>query len=106
MRPRTRRIDLVVYSDGGDCVGENGDADDVVLEQVAEALGIRSRQLKGVAALDALRQQQDGQVRPAAAGLGGGHGALVGVGRRHPDVDEGRSGRWWSMASRSASPSP
>ena len=61
---------------------------DAVLEQVADALGVSLEQLERVAGLDVLREHEHADSRVALADLLRGAEPLVGVGRRHPDVDD------------------
>src|SRR3954451_487404 len=63
-----------------------------VLEQIAEALRRLGQQLRGDADLHVLREQHDAHVRMAAADLVRGLDALVGLRRRHADVDDGHIG--------------
>ena len=50
---------------------------------------MQASQLRGVPALEGLREQQQPYLRVSLPQPGGGLGALVGVGGRHPDVDDG-----------------
>jgi hypothetical protein len=65
---------------------------DPVLQQVPDAAGLDREQVGRVALLDVLRQHQHGDVRVLAAQDQRGPDALVGVGRRHADVDHGEVG--------------
>ena len=73
-------------------VHEPLDVGDAVLEQVADALGAVREQLERVPLLDVLRQHEHAGLRLPLADRGGGAQALVGVGRRHADVDDGDVG--------------
>ena len=74
---------------GGDEVLHVGDA---VLEQVADAARAARQQVRRVALLDVLAEDQDRGVGPAAPCLDGGADALVGLRRRHPHVDDRQVG--------------
>src|SRR5205085_12657868 len=74
-------------------VEEVVDVEDAVLEQVAETGGTAPQQLDGPGGLDVLAEQQQGRGVAPAADLDGGPDALVGVGGRHADVDDGHVGR-------------
>ena len=73
-------------------VQEVGHLGDPVLEQVADAAGLDRQQFGGVALLDVLGQHQDGDRRVLAPDDQRRPDALVGVGRRHPDVDDHQVG--------------
>ena len=62
---------------------------DPVLEEVADALGARLEQRHRVAGLDVLREEQDADVGMPLADLARCDEPLVGVRRRHADVDHG-----------------
>ena len=80
-----RRAALGDTADGGRELVDVGDA---ILEQVADALGALREQLQRVAGLDVLREDEHADARVALADLLGRAQALVGVGRRHPDVHD------------------
>ena len=65
---------------------------DPVLEQVAEPLGALGQQLAGVGDLDVLGEHEHPDVGQLGADLARRPQALVGVGRRHPHVDDGDVG--------------
>ena len=73
-------------------VGEGVDVGDAVLEQVAGALGRLREQLDRVGLLDVLGEHEHADVGVVGADLVRGAQALVGVGGRHPDVDDGDVG--------------
>ena len=82
-----------------------------VLEQVADPAAAGpaggGQQVVGVRHLDVLGEHQDRRTRHQPAGLHGGAQPLVGVRRRHPDVDDRHVRPVASTtASTSASPSP
>ena len=70
-----------------DSVGERVHVRHAILEQVAGALGGLREQLERVGLLDVLREHEHRRARVLGADPVGGAQALVGVGRRHPDVD-------------------
>ena len=82
------------------------DVGDPVLEQVADPAPAAGEQVVGVGHLDVLRQHQHPRLRPLPAYLDRSPQPLVGVGRRHPDVHQARSGRCSSTAATKAGPSP
>jgi hypothetical protein len=73
-------------------LGEVVDVGDAVLEQVADALGALGQQLHGVLGLGVLREHDDADARVGLADAARGAHALVGVGRRHANVDDGDVG--------------
>ena len=76
---------------GGDAPqrgGELVDVADAVLEQVAEPCGALREQPRRDAGLDVLGEDHDAHLRVPGADLVRGAQALVGVRRRHPDVDD------------------
>ena len=75
-----------------DGVDELGDVAHAVLEQVADAGGVVADQLEHVGRLEVLREDEDRDRRMRAPDLGGGHQSIVGVARRHADVDDGDVG--------------
>ena len=75
-------------ADRADGVRERVEVADPVLEQVADALGAVADQVDGVALLDVLGEHEDLGVRVLRADLHRGAQAVVGVGRRHLDVDD------------------
>ena len=79
-----RRAALGDALDGG---GELVDVGDAILEQVADALAARE-ELGRVAGLDVLREHEHAGVGVALADLARRAQALVGVRRRHLDVDD------------------
>ena len=70
-------------------VGEVVDVGDAVLEQVADAVGALREQLHRVLGLGVLREHDDAHARVRLADAPRGAHALVGVRRRHADVDHG-----------------
>ena len=70
-------------------VEERVDVGHPVLEQVADAAGAVGEQLVGVGHLDVLREHQHRRPGHRLPRLDGGPQPLVGVRRRHPDVDDG-----------------
>ena len=68
---------------------ERVDVGHPVLEQVAHAAGAVGEQLVGVGHLDVLGQHEHRRPGHLPAGLDGRPQPLVGVRRRHPDVDHG-----------------
>ena len=72
---------------------EVADVGHPVLEQVADAGGVVGQQVGGVAGLDVLGEEQDAEALVAGPQLEGEPQALVGEGRRHPDVDHRDVGR-------------
>src|SRR3954447_18679981 len=72
--------------DAGQRVEEVVDVEHAVLEQVAEAAA--GHQLDRVASLDVLREQQDAEVRVGRSQAACYLCAIVGVIRRHADVDD------------------
>ena len=78
--------------DGVHRLDQHVDIDHPVLEQVAEPLRVGTHQVHDVPALQGLGQQQDAELGVPLAQLDRGARALVGVGRRHPDVDHGEVG--------------
>ena len=75
-----------------DGVDELRDVAHAVLEQVADAGGIVAHELEHVGRLEVLGEDEDRDRRMGAADLGGGHQSVVGVARRHADVDDGDVG--------------
>ena len=73
-------------------VEELGHVGHPVLEQIADAAGVRRQQVGGVPLLHVLRQHEDGDVRPLGADHQGRPDALVGVRRGHPDVGDHQVG--------------
>ena len=69
-------------------VGELGDVRDAVLQQVADALGALGEQVERVLGLDVLREHEHAGAGMLLADLARGAQPLVGVRRRHADVDE------------------
>ena len=63
-------------------------SDDAVLEQVADALGALGEQVERVLGLDVLREDEHARAGMPLADLARGPQPLVGVRRRHPDVDD------------------
>ena len=70
------------------CATNSSTSVDAVLEEVAEPFGSSASSARRDAGLDVLRQDQDPDAGMARADLVGGAQAFVGVGRRHPDVDD------------------
>ena len=81
------------YGDPFQCLDEVADVGHPVLQEVADAGGVVGQQVGGVAGLDVLGEEQDAQALVAVAQLEGEAEALVGEGRRHPDVDDRDVGR-------------
>ena len=75
-------------ADGADGVRERVEVADAVLEQVADALGAVADQVDRVALLDVLGEHEHLRVRVLLADLHRRAQAVVGVGRRHLDVDD------------------
>src|SRR5262249_40228190 len=71
-----------------DRLDEVVDRKHAILEQVAEPLRMLAEQLQRVPCLDDLREQEHPDVWMLGADLDGGACALVGLRRRHPDVDD------------------
>ena len=69
-------------------VDELADVADPVLEQVADPALAVGQELAGVDPLDVLRQDEHREARPAPAYVDRGPQALVGAGRRQPDVEQ------------------
>ena len=69
-------------------VDEHGDVRDALLEQVAGALGVLLEQAHRVARLEVVREHEHADLGMRAADLLRGDEALVGVRRRHRDVDD------------------
>ena len=69
-------------------VDELADVGDAVLQQVADAAAVAGEQLGGVALLDVLGEHEHGRLGVRARSCDRGADALVGVGRRHADVDD------------------
>ena len=61
---------------------------DPVLEQVADRCRVLFEQTHGVRRLDVLREDEDADARVLVTDAARGDDALVGVCRRHPDVDD------------------
>ena len=70
-------------------VGELLIGEHPVLEQVADPARLIGEQFTGVQPLDMRGEDQDGQPRHLAPGLERRPQALIGIGRREPDVDDG-----------------
>ena len=68
-------------------------SDDAVLQQVADALGALGEEVERVLRLDVLREDEHAGRRMLLADLPRRAEALVGVRRRHPDVDDRDVGR-------------
>jgi hypothetical protein len=81
-----RRPALTDATDGS---GELLHVRHAVLEQIADTLGVLAEQLHRIGRLDVLREDEYAAVRPALPDLLGGTQSLVGLRRRHPDVDQG-----------------
>ena len=79
------------------------DVGDAVLEQVAEPLGILGQHPRRDAELDVLGQDHDRDLRVARADRLRRDQALVGVRRRHPDVDDRDVGLGAPSTARSSS---
>src|SRR4051812_46701135 len=95
--PQQPRHDLGIEGGaaGGDAperTGEVGGGRHAVLEQVPEAMRRLGEDLGRHADLDVLGEQHDAHARMTAADLVRGLDALVGLGRRHADVDDGQIG--------------
>jgi hypothetical protein len=88
-RLHDRRIDYgLAVADAAEGVDEDGSVEDAFLEQVADALRVLIEQPHRVSGLDVLRQKQDAGVGMRPTDPLGGDEALVGVRRRHADVDD------------------
>ena len=72
-----------------DALGQVGNIRNPILEQVADPLRATLQELDGIAWAHVLRQDQDAHGRVSGPKLSCGPKSLVGVGRRHPDVDDG-----------------
>jgi hypothetical protein len=69
-------------------IDKNGDVGDPFLEQVAKPAGLVGKQPLGVARLEVLAEHDDCRRRVLLPDAASRDQALVGVGRRHPDVDD------------------
>ena len=92
-RPNSRAtivgsITRLALGDPAQRVDEHRDVEDALLEQVADALGVLLEQPQRVARLDVLGEHQHADVGVLGADPLRRDQALVGVGRRHPDVDD------------------
>ena len=84
-----RRVDDgLALGDPTQRVDEHGNVEDALLEQVADALGMLFEQPQRVAGLDVLGEDEDADIGVLGADPLGGDEALVGVRRRHADVDD------------------
>ena len=79
--------------DALDGVDELGDVAHAVLEQVADARGVVADELEHVGRLEVLGEDEHRDGRMGAADLRRGDQPVVGVARRHPDVDDRDVGR-------------
>ena len=73
-------------------VDEDRDVADALLEQVADALGVVADQVDGVGLLEVLREHEHAGLGERVAQLDRRAQAVVLVGRRHLDVDDGDVG--------------
>ena len=82
--------DGAALGDAPDGIGEVVEIVDPVLEEIADPTGAVGHQAQGEGRFDVLREDEDADRRAMLVPdrLGGAE-ALVGVGRRHPDVDDG-----------------
>ena len=85
-------IHAFALGDPAQGVDEDGDVGDAFLEQVAEPAGLVGEQPLGVPGLEVLAEQDDRRLRVALADAPRRDQALVGMGGRHADVDDGRVG--------------
>src|SRR5207237_1137979 len=87
-RGRAGRVHWRRDAGTADRAGELGDGGGTVLEQVPDAFRARGQEIERVFGLDVLRQHDDAGAGVLLANLARGTQALVGVRRRHPDVDD------------------
>ena len=85
-----RRVDdALAVGDALQRVDEHGDVGHALLEQVAGALGVLLEQAHRVVRLEVVGEHEHADVAGASARISlRGDEPLVGVGRRHPDVDD------------------
>src|SRR3954453_3562301 len=76
------------FPDPTHAVNEALDVRDAVLEQVADALRVVGQQLERVGLLDVLREHEHAGLRLLGTDGRGRPQTLVGLRRRHPDVDQ------------------